>query len=458
MNRYYLKEKKRRDDGKIKSIDSRTANNKFTEGTTGKSGTKSGSALKRLTLGGLMLFLFVLLYVPSLVNWLNGGSIARDILRIGLIEDSKNTNAVIIREEEILKSPELGGRFTAQIGEGEKTPAYSCVATVYNEASDSLIKELEIIDDKITKAHTEKAEKAEFFSEDLKKLDDEIGYHVVNMISACNSRNFFDISKYRSEIDKITVKKAEIVGESLTDDYIKSLKQQKESVQEKLNKNTEKVMSHSSGIVSYTIDGYEDVLNPKNIGDLTPGKLEHIIDEYPAARSSNKKAEAGKPLAKIIKGVDVYIAAILPLEYTKRFKEGDNIKLRVNGAVLETWGYIEMIGDPWNERAMIIVRTTRGANILSDTRIINVDFIIKTEEGLKVPLRCLRGISADGRSARIMLVKYNVAASRIVDIICKDEEYAIIQTPENDYKKTVNLYDTYIINPDNIREGDVIEK
>jgi hypothetical protein len=85
-----------------------------------------------------------------------------------------------------------------------------------------------------------------------------------------------------------------------------------------------------------------------------------------------------------------------------------------------------------------------------------VDFITKTEEGLKVPLKCLRDITPDGTGARIMLVKYNVAANRYVDILCSDEEYAIIKSPEDEYEKTVDLYNIYLINPDNIEEGDII--
>ena len=57
-----------------------------------------------------------------------------------------------------------------------------------------------------------------------------------------------------------------------------------------------------------------------------------------------------------------------------------------------------------------------------------------------------------------MLVKSNVAVNRLVDIVCSDDEYAIIRTPENEYEKTVNLYDIYLINPDNIEEGDIISK
>ena len=72
-----------------------------------------------------------------------------------------------------------------------------------------------------------------------------------------------------------------------------------------------------------------------------------------------------------------------------------------------------------------------------------------------------------------MLVKYNTAVNRIVDIVLRDKEFAIIKSHKAvpgesetggnntggiDSDNTVNLYDTYIINPDNIEEGDIIDR
>jgi len=454
------KMKKAKGKGKRKTVDIniKAARSKMEEDVDGKSAAKGRSTIKRLTLGSLMLFLFMLLYIPSLLNWLSGNNITSDIIRIGTIEESVNANGILIRDEVLLEEPVLEGRYEAVIGEGEKTSAYACIATVFNDTSDTLLQKLEEINTKIAKARIEKAEKTVFFSEDLAKLDDEIGLQVQNVIFACNARSFTDLGRYRYEITKIVERKAEIVGESSTDSYIDSLKQQKETVQDVLNKNTLQVISNISGIVSYVIDGYETVLTPKSISELMPKQLESIRQEYSQKQKSDGKAHAGEPLAKIIKGTDIYITAAIDTASANSFKAGDKIKLRINDIEMETSAYIENINNPDDGKTVIAARINRGTDVLSAVRKVNVDLISKTKEGFKVPLRCLRDISADGVTARIMLIKYNVAASRLVEIICSDDEYAIIMTPEEEHKYTVNLYDTYIINPDNIKEGDIIEK
>ncbi len=414
---------------------------------------------RRLTLGGLLAAIFLLLYIPSLMTWLSGGTIAQDILRIGTIEESINANGVLIRDEVLIESPALEGRVIAEIAEGEKTPAYSLVATVLNSKSDTLLQEMEEINRKIVKARLEKAEKADFFSEDLVKLDEEIGRQVSNIIAACNIQSFSDIGRYRQEIGKIVEKKAEIVGENTTDSYIKSLKQQKLAVQNKLKMNTVQVVSNVSGIVSYIIDGYETVLTPKNIESLKPAQLDKISKDYANYSVNDGGAQAGKPLVKVIRSNDLYIASVISAAEAKNFKAGDSIKIRINDIGLETNGEVISSGQADKDgRVVLVVMSNRGSDQLSSSRVVNMDFIKKNEEGLKVPLRSLLNISHDGTTAELMLVKYNVAALRKVEILSRDEEYAIIRTPENEIKQTVNLYDTYILNPEKIKEGEIVGK
>ena len=413
--------------------------------------------LKRATIGGLLFFLFVLLYIPSLMNWLSGRHVASDVIRNGIIEEYIQSSAVIVRDEKLLPPSAIEGRYIAEIGEGERTSAFSNIALVMNETSDKLLKDIEDINSKIVKAKLEKAEKSDFFSNDLAKLDDDIGLEVRELIIACNSRNFQDIGKYRNEIGRIVDKKAEIVGGNSADSYIDSLQKQKDDIQKKINRNTVEIKSDTSGVVSYAIDGFEKKLTPAVLKKLTPEELDSISQQYSGLTAEDGTVKAGVPAAKIIKGPELYLASAIPADQATAFKAGGSINLRIKGENIETTGVVNNINDTGDGRKVIVVKLSRGVDTLSSQRIVSVDFISKIEEGLKVPLKCLRDISSDGRKARIMLVKYNIAANRTVDILCRDNEYAIISTPDGELKKTVNLYDTYILNPDNITEGDIIE-
>jgi putative membrane fusion protein len=416
------------------------------------------SSIKRLTFGSLLVLLFMLLYIPSLLNWLSGSSISSDIIRTGIIEDVIHANALIIRDEELVKAPAQDGRYIADIGEGEKTPAFTCIATVLNNQSDALLEEMETVNAKIVKARMEKAEKVDFFSEDLVKLDEEIGLKVQNLITACNNRSFEDMGQSRNEIESIVEKKAEIVGENSTDSYIISLNAQKKTIQNKIDMNTVKIISNEAGIVSYVIDGLEKVLKPDILKTLTPAQFDDFLATYRKQQESDGMAHAGKPLAKIIKGTDIFITVAVKTEDTVHWEVNDKVSLRINDRDLETAGTIKYISKPDNGRCIVSISANRGADVLSSAREVDVDIITRTEEGLKVPLKYLRNISKDGTKAEIMLIKANIVALRKVDLICRDNEFAIIRTPEGELKKTVNLYDAYILNPDKVKEGDIVQK
>lgn len=417
------------------------------------------AAVRRITYGSLLLFLFMLLYIPSLMNWLSGSHVTQDVIRNGIIENYINTDAVIIRDEVLLEPSSIAGRCIAEIVEGERTAAYSNIAMVVNDVSDKLLQELEEVNAKIVKARMEQAEKADFFSEDLKRLDDEIALEIRDMILYCNTGNFKEMARHRANIGKIVEKKAEIVGENSTDSYISSLLNQKKDIQKKINTNTVEIRSNISGIVSYTIDGYESVLTPKSIESLNPQTLERIIGQDSDPQTPADKVRIGSPPAKIIKGTDIYIAAVVPAKIASEYEKGDRVTLRVNDIGLETAGYIASINASGEgESAVVVIQMSRGVDVLSTYRVIDVDIIRSTHEGLKVPLKSLMDISEDGTTAKIMLVKYNVAVTREVNILCMDEEYAIVDTPKEVYNKLVNLYDTYIINPQNVEEGEIIEK
>jgi len=60
---------------------------------------------------------------------------------------------------------------------------------------------------------------------------------------------------------------------SYTDANIKALENEKRILQDSINANKRNIVSNLSGIVSYVIDGYEEILNPEKIPEITPEML-----------------------------------------------------------------------------------------------------------------------------------------------------------------------------------------
>ncbi|NJD02470.1 MAG: hypothetical protein FIA99_07720 [Ruminiclostridium sp.] len=411
---------------------------------------------KRLKTGGMLLILFSLLYIPSLFHWLSSDNVSSDILRIGIIEDSVNAEGLLVRDEVLLDPSATDGKLIPEVSEGERIPAFGRVATISNKASLSLLKELEDINTQIIQAQTERAKKTDFFSEDIAKIDKSIGQKVQGIINLYNINSMAGIGQLTLEVDRLIEKKAAIAGEGDGDSHIKSLKQEKESIQQRINSNTSQIISQYSGIISFIIDGYEQILTPKSLKELTPEIIKSVNSEKLQKISSYEEVNTGKPFMKVIKGNYTYIAAVLEPEKAGMFKAGESIDVRLNAVGAVVAGYVTDLTKKNGGKYLITVRVDRFSGELSSMRKINVDFIKDSYEGLKIPLKSLYSPDAGWKKARVMLIKANSVTAREVDVLCKDEEYAIIGTPENEVKKTVNLYDTYILNPENIKEGQIV--
>lgn len=413
---------------------------------------------KRFKIGSALIIVFLLLYLPSLYHWLSKDNVNSDILRIGTIEQSVNSEGLLVRDEVLLPPAPKDGKFIPEVAEGERIPSLRRVATISDKASLQLLQQLEAVNEKIIKAQTEKAKKADFFSEDMAKIDEVIGQRVQDIITECNSNNLLNLSQLKTEVDRQIERKAAIAGGDEGDTFINSLKQEKNSIQQQINSNTSQVTSNYSGIVSYVIDGYEQSLTPDSIDKLTPEVIDGIKEKNLNEAAGFEEIHAGKPFIKVIRSNNTYIATVLDAGKAAIFKADDIIKVRLNdiGAVVQAT--VTGISEKGSGKYIMTVRIDRYAEELSSLRKINADFIKNSFEGLKIPLQSLYSNDSGWKKAKLMLIKANCATEREVEVLCRDNEYAIIKSPENEVKNTVSLYDTYILNPGNIKEGQIVEK
>ena len=100
------------------------------------------------------------------------------------------------------------------------------------------------------------------FTSDIKILDNQIE-DKLNELYKLN--DIHKINEYKNDINTYITKKAKIAGElSPAGSYIKKLIDERSKFENELNSNSEYVTAPVSGIVSYRVDGLEDVLSTKD--------------------------------------------------------------------------------------------------------------------------------------------------------------------------------------------------
>ncbi len=410
---------------------------------------------KGLKTGSIIFIFFLIIYIPSALYWLYGTNVGTEYVRYGTIEDYINTDAIIIRDSTVYKSP-ISGIYIAEAEEGDKVPSEFRIASIFNSSASNLIEELKQKEAQIFKAQGEKIRNSEIFSRDVLILEEQIA-EKLKLIARSSAKNTFsDISKTEEEINELVLKKAKILGfEGSADTYITSLENEKDNIESRIELNCEEIITPEPGILSYVMDDYEEILNKMSISELTPDYFNKVLSEGNSPDSDIWSIEAGEPLAKITHNISFYLAICLDSSKGYQFEVGDIVKLRINDKELECSAETIYKSKNFDGKYILAFELDKYMSDLCSLRSVNIDLIISSYTGKIVPLSCLTDIDSEEETARITLLKANFASIRNIDIIGKNDYYAIVDNGEG-RGNNIELYDVYIQNPKNIENGQLI--
>lgn len=408
-------------------------------------------------IGTLIAGVFLLIYLPALLFIIYGNGVETDILKIGKIEDTQNIDGVFIRNEELILSPETGNCVMDAV-DGEKVPAFYRIASVVKNVPVSTYEELKTKEMEIERAQKAQKENINMFSSDIKKLDSEIIEEVKNLAQQSIRGSLVESYNSFSSIDRIVYRKSDIFGDSSKSAaYINKLKNEKAAIQGKLNNNIKEIRTKSSGLISYAIDGYESILTPETIRNITPKELEKITTRETNRDFNVIDAAKGKPVAKLVKDLDSYMVTAVDEKYCKSLQLDKTVTLRINDTGLNIEAKIVYSSDLIDGKRIIAFKFDAGLNETVGLRRVNADIILSSYTGLKVPYSSLQNIDTKNKTALITVVKGHTAAIKKVRIVGMNESAVIIDNLEGENTNTIALYNTYILNPKNIQEGQTVD-
>jgi putative membrane fusion protein len=405
-------------------------------------------------IGTLILVVFLLIYLPSLLYLMYSNNVQTDILKIGKIEEIQNIDAVFVRNEEIINSPDTGNCVMDAV-EGEKVPAFYRIASVVKNVPVSTYEELKKKELEISRAQNAQKENVTVFSGDIRKLDNEIIEKVKNLAEQSNRGSLVDSYDTITKIDGIVYRKSDIFGDgSKSAVYIKKLKSERATIESKLNNNIKEIRTNSSGLISFAIDGYETTLTPEFIRNATPKDLEKITSKETNRDFNVIDAQKGKPIAKLVKDLENYLVTAVDENTSKVLSIDKNVTIRINDTGFSIKAVIVYSSNVIDGKRIIAFKFDAGLNETVGLRRINADLILSSSSGLKVPLSSLQNIDNKNKTAEIVLAKGMSATIRKVRIVGMNDDAAIIDNIEGE--NLIPLYSTYVLNPKNVQKGQVI--
>ena len=94
-----------------------------------------------------------------------------------------------------------------------------------------------------------------------------------------------------------------------------ALVSEQSSLEHQLTGRTTELTASSSGYFSEVVDGYESILTPSSLDEMTVEQFDKTVAQQPSAENSNS-------LGKIVKGFNWYLAAKIPAEQAERLQVG----------------------------------------------------------------------------------------------------------------------------------------
>ena len=284
------------------------------------------------------------------------------------------------------------------------------------------------------------------FPSDIKNLDEQIDSKVQDLKNIYNIKN---LAEYKKQISDIMLKKATIVGEnSKSGSYIKKLIDNREEYEKKLEEGSEYMESPESGVVSYRVDGLEDVLKVDGFKDLTEEKLNDL--DVKTGQIVSTSTEQGK----VINNFECYVATILNSNASKQAEVGKKAKITLSsGNELEvTIAYKQ---EQENGKVLVVFKTNALPEELIIFRKISFNITWWSVTGIKVPNNA---ILEDETQSKYVLKKTTTGTTKCYIKVKKtNDKYSIISSytaddlkalgiDESKYKG-IEVYDTIMLYP-----------
>lgn len=367
------------------------------------------------------------------------------IIESGVVNQDETTVGYILRDEIVLEGNNVKNGLTAIISEGERAAKGQTVFR-YNGIDEEEIKtKIEEIDLKIQEALSK--EPPTKFPADIKNLDKTIDERVYNLN---DFTNIHTILEYKKEIEEVINKKAKIAGElSQSGSYIKELTNEKESLEKELTDGSEYITAPVSGVVSYRIDGLEQVLTTKDFSNITEKALTELDIKTGKIISSSKEK------GKIIDNFNCYLGAFLNSEAAKKANIGQVVMITfASGKTFQA--EVNYISEQDNGKKLIIFKIDNLPEELVEYRKISATITWWSYSGLKIPNSSI--VEDKDGLKYVIRRKAGVDKKALIKILKANDKYSIISTYKTEEMKALGVdlenyvkitqYDAILVYPD----------
>lgn len=383
----------------------------------------------------IMYTIYLLVKQPTNIFTIEEGKLYQEETDIGYV----------IRKEQVVKGQNYKNGMEQIKSEGERAAKDENIFRYYTINEESLKQKIADLDTKIQEVMTNDQS---LTSIDMKALENKIDEKILD-INQIN--DVAKLTEYKKEIDELVTKKAKIAGDlSPKGSYLNQLIEERKNYESQLNSGAEYVKAPMSGIVSYKVDGLEEILTPDNFSALSKKYLEDLD------LKTGKIVATSEECGKVIDNFYCYIATITASEEAKKSEIGQKVKIRLSNNAEVSAEIVNIVKED-DEDCLIILKLEKQIEELINYRKISFTLIWWYDSGLKVPNQAI--VKIDDLDY-VVRNRAGYLSKILVKVTRQGEKYSIVEAYSTEelknlgftnqeissYKK-IYLYDEILLNP-----------
>ena len=283
--------------------------------------------------------------------------------------------------------------------------------------------------------------------------DDEIFNDLNSFSSMISKGNFLSLSDEQSAIrDAITSKQTATGVEIDVTDSITALRNEYAQLKASTGRYTE-IKSGGTGYYISGTDGYEGVLDYKDVDKWTIEDVEKALDATPSVTVSTQ-------VGRLVHGYYWYLVCIADTADVMNLKEGSKKTIVFpDSSVDDITAQVYSIRSDPSGKTLLVFRCNLMNEELAALRCDNAKIILENHEGYRVDNRAIR-VNEDNETG-VYVVTGSVMKFKKVNIVYSTDDYSIVTNPYRDdvtmRGKYINLYDEYIIEGMDLSDGKLID-
>lgn len=381
------------------------------------------------------------------------------------VEESVSLSGYVVRQEQVLED-DGGGLLRLRREEGERVSRGGAVASVYADQS-SLDRQAEISTLESRVEQLQYAQDAAGSSEVSMKLDAQILQNILEYRRCLTADRMAKAETYGSQLRALVLKRDYTYSENEDlSGQIEALQAQIKELKTQAAGSVRTVTAPVSGLYSAVVDGYETVLTPESLSDMTPSQL--------SAVRADSTVSSG--VGKLILGDSWYYAASMSAADAEELQEasdalkkaGKSLTLRFAKSVERDLPVtVSRIGPEENGRCVVVFEGKTYLSRLTLLRQQSAQVVWDSTEGIRVPKEALRmekvTVNSEGQrvteeATGVYCVVGMEARFKPVEVVYNGSSFLLVRSAAPEDRENLRLRpgDEVIITANGLYDGKVV--